>query len=41
MEGVFRGGLPIGRLTFYSASGRLRVVKKYSRRGKLIRTRMY
>ncbi|MGE0773083.1 MAG: toxin-antitoxin system YwqK family antitoxin [Cyclobacteriaceae bacterium] len=41
VEGFFKEGIPIGKLKFYYPDGKLRTVKKYSKKGKLIKTYTY
>ena len=41
IEGFFKEGLPMGKLKFYSSNGKLSMVKKYSKKGKLIKTYTY
>lgn len=37
IEGLFRSGVPSGELKIYSPDGRLSIVKKYSKQGRLLK----
>lgn len=41
IEGFFREGVPIGKLKLYYPNGKLRMVKKYSKKGKYLKTFTY
>jgi hypothetical protein len=38
IEGFFKSGTPIGRLKFYHPNGKLSMIKKYSKKGRLVKT---
>jgi hypothetical protein len=41
IEGIFKEGVPIGKLKFYYPNGKLSMVKKYNKKGRLRKTYLY